>query len=177
MLPTTRARVQITLSPREVERWPDTAARALAHDWPKGRPASFSVPTLERVVPICRHLAGSWMDSQDITDEGVRYAVSLVLSELMTNAILHTNSVWITGHLRKTGDRLLVEVHDEGGASVAAHPHRARHANEHGRGLALVAQSVQELGMRLEADGGRTVWACVQVTAQAPRQRTASTSR
>lgn len=162
MLPTTRSGVQIALSPREIEQWPKTAsARALAYGWPTRQPASFRVPTLERAVPVCRQLARLWMDSEDITDESARSAALLVISELMTNAIVHTSSISITGRLRKTGDWLLVEVQDDGGAASAPHPHDA---NEHGRGLVLIAQSVQAMGTRLESNGGRTFWARISLT-------------
>ncbi|RPK32204.1 Histidine kinase-, DNA gyrase B-, and HSP90-like ATPase [Streptomyces sp. ADI92-24] len=165
MLPTRRSGVQIALSPREIEQWPKTAsARALAYGWPTRQPASFRVPTLERAVPVCRHLTRLWMDSEDITDESARGAALLVISELMTNAIVHTSSISITSRLRKTGDWLLVEVRDEGGATSAPRPHDADYANEHGRGLVLIAQSVQALGTRLESDGGRTFWARISLT-------------
>ncbi|MFF1651126.1 ATP-binding protein [Streptomyces sp. NPDC058240] len=158
MLPTAWSGVQIALSPQEIEQWPDTAsARALADGCPSRRPASFRVPTLERAVPVCRQLARLWMDSEDITDESARCAALLVISELMTNAIVHTNSLSIMGRLQKDGDWLLVEVQDEGGTSSV--PHRAGNANEYGRGLLVVAQSAQALGTRQETDGGRTFWA------------------
>lgn len=165
MLSTTRPRVQITLSRQEIERWPDTAAaRSLADACPHEGPASFRVPALARAVPVCRHLVGLWMDSKDVTDEGVRYMVSLVMSELMTNAIVHTNSRWITGRLRRTGDLILMDVHEEGATSSDLPSPRASHADESGRGLVLVAQSVQALGTRLETDGSRTVWARIGAT-------------
>lgn len=165
MLSTTRSGAQITLSPREIEQWPRTAAaQTLADTLSPGRPASFRVPTLERSVPVCRHLARLWMDAEDITDDSTRSAALLVISELMTNAIIHTNSLSITSRLRKAGGWLLVEVQDEGGPVFVPHPRRAGYANEYGRGLALVARSVQALGTRLETDGGRTVWARVSLT-------------
>ncbi|MYZ34781.1 ATP-binding protein [Streptomyces sp. SID4917] len=122
------------------------------------------MPTLERAVPICRHLARLWMDSEDITDESARCAGLLVISELMTNAIIHTNSVSITGRLRKTGGWFFVEVQDEGGAVSVPYPRRSDYSNEYGRGLLLVARSVQALGTRLETDGGRTFWARISLT-------------
>lgn len=165
MLPTTRSGGQIALSPREIEQWPRTAsARALADGWPTTQPASFRVPTLERAVPVCRHLARRWMDSEHITDESARDAVLLVISELMTNAIVHTNSISIISRLRKVDDWLLVEVQDEGGAASAPPSPGADFANEHGRGLVLIAQSVQALGTRLESGGGRTFWARISLT-------------
>ncbi|MER5851945.1 ATP-binding protein [Streptomyces sp. NPDC002012] len=163
MLPTAWPGAQIALSPQEIEQWPNTAsARALADDWPTGRPASFRVPTLERAVPVCRQLARLWMDFEGISDEGARCVALLVLSELVTNAIVHTDSLSITGRLQKDGDWLLVEVQDEGGTSSV--PHRAGDANEYGRGLVVVAQSAQALGTRRETGGGRTFWARISLT-------------
>ncbi|MFF1913504.1 ATP-binding protein [Streptomyces sp. NPDC058239] len=162
MQPTAWPGAQIALSPQEIEQWPNAAsARALVDDWPAGRPAAFRVPTLERAVPVCRQLARLWMDFAGITDEGVRCAALLVISELMTNAIVHTDSRSITGRLKKDGDWLLVEVQDEGGTSSV--PHRAGDANEYGRGLVVVAQSAQALGTRRETDGGRTFWARISL--------------
>ncbi|MET9657582.1 ATP-binding protein [Streptomyces sp. NPDC006510] len=158
MLPTAWPGAQIALSPQEIEQWPDTAsARALAGGRSGGRPVSFRVPALERAVPVCRQLARLWMDSEGISDESARCAALLVISELMTNAIVHTNSLSVTGRLQKDGDWLLVEVQDEGGTPLV--PHRAGNASEYGRGLAVVAQSAQALGTRQETGGGRTFWA------------------
>ncbi|MFD3486535.1 ATP-binding protein [Streptomyces sp. NPDC058665] len=157
--------MQLALSPREIEQWPKTAsARDLAYGWPARQPASFRVPTLERAVPVCRHLTRLWMDSEGITNESARGAALLVLSELMTNAIVHTGSISITSRLRKTDGWLLVEVQDEGGAASVPHPHDVDCANEHGRGLVLIAQSVQAMGTRLEYGGGRTFWARISLT-------------
>ncbi|AXE82304.1 ATP-binding protein [Streptomyces atratus] len=164
MLPTAWSGAQIALSPQEIEQWPKTAsARTLTDGWPSRQLVSFRVPTLERAVPVCRQLARLWMDSEDITNEGARCAALLVISELMTNAIVHTNSVSITGRLQKDGDWLLVEVQDEGGTSSDPHPHRGGNANEYGRGLVVVAQSAQALGTQLETDGGRTFWARISL--------------
>ncbi|MEV5205668.1 ATP-binding protein [Streptomyces sp. NPDC053720] len=138
------------------------SAPALADGCPSRRPASFRVPALERAVPVYRQLARLWMDSEGITDESARRAALLVISELMTNAIVHTNSLSITGRLQKDGDWLLVEVQDEGGTSSV--PHRAGNADEYGRGLVVVTQSAQALGTRQETDGGRTFWARIALS-------------
>jgi anti-sigma regulatory factor (Ser/Thr protein kinase) len=164
MLMTRRSGMQITLSPREIEQWPEIpAAYRLADTWIKGRPAFFHVPSLERAVPVGRHLTRLWMDLEGITDDIARSSALLVISELMTNVIVHTNSVGLTGRLRRTSDQLLVHIHDEGGALSLQHPHRIGHADEHGRGLVLVARSVKALGTELEADGSRTVWARISL--------------
>ncbi|MEV7683924.1 ATP-binding protein [Streptomyces sp. NPDC088341] len=161
MLPTAQSGAQVALSPVEIEQWPRTvAARYLTCAWPKGQPASFRVPALERAVPVCRDMARVWMDSEGITDDDARRTALLVVSELMTNAIIHTNSSSIYGRLRQAGGRLIVEVQDEGRASAVSRAGHAEYA-EYGRGLALVVRSVQALGTQVEADGSRTVWAWV----------------
>jgi anti-sigma regulatory factor (Ser/Thr protein kinase) len=164
MLMTSSSRTQITLSPREIEQWPEIpAAYQLADTWIKGRPAFFHVPALERAVPVGRHLTRLWMDMEGITDESARSSALLVISELMTNVVVHTNSVGLTGRLRRTSDHLLVHIHDEGGAKSLQHSQRNGHADEHGRGLLLVARSVEALGTELEADSSRTVWARISL--------------
>lgn len=165
MVPTTQSGAQVVLSPREIDEWPHTmAARYLTCAWPKGRSASFRVPAVERAVPVCRDMARAWMEYGEIADDDARFAVLLVVSELTTNAVIHTNSFSINGRLRQTRERVIVEVRDEGGVSTASRARRADHSDENGRGLVLVVKCVQSLGTRLETDGSRTVWASVPLT-------------
>jgi hypothetical protein len=162
MSPITTSGTDITLTPRQVEEWPKAVdADTPVHRWPKGRPVSFSVPSLERAVPISRILTVLWLDVEGIRDEWARYATLLVMSELMTNAIEHTASARVTGRLRRTDNQLLVEVHDQGSSSSVPRLRYPDHAEDHGRGLALVAEFVLGWGMRLGADGGCMVWATV----------------
>jgi anti-sigma regulatory factor (Ser/Thr protein kinase) len=104
------------------------------------------------------------MDLEDIAEESVRGLALLVVSELMTNVIVHTNSAGLTGRLRRTNDQLLVHIHDEGDPLSVQHPHRSDYADEHGRGLVLIALSVTAIGTEREADGSRTVWARIPLT-------------
>jgi serine phosphatase RsbU (regulator of sigma subunit) len=84
----------------------------------------------------------------------------LLVSELVTNAILHA-----TGpvELRLLRDRALIcEVAD--GSSVSPRLRRARSEDEHGRGLFLVAQLAERWGTRFTSGGGKVIWA--EVTAR-----------
>ncbi|WP_405577247.1 ATP-binding protein [Streptomyces sp. NBC_01190] len=165
MLMTGRPGAQITLSAREVEQWPHVpAAYGLADMWVRGRPAFFHLPAVERSVAVGRHLTRLWLDLEGIGDEGARFSALLVVSELMTNVVVHTNSAGMTGRLRRTSDQMLVHILDEGGVLPFRHPHRGGDPDDYGRGLALVARSVKGLGTELEVDGGRTVWARIALT-------------
>ncbi|MFI9365188.1 ATP-binding protein [Kitasatospora sp. NPDC053057] len=143
----------------------DLAEDVLSH-WVKGRPLSFRLPSLGRAVPISRRLARLWLDAEDVRADHARDAVLLVLSELVTNAVEHSNSAHITGWLSRTTDRILLEVRDQGRTSAVPRLHRATPDEDHGRGLALVAGYSQEWGVRLSMDGGCAVWAVVPLSSR-----------
>ncbi|GAA2423487.1 ATP-binding protein [Streptomyces macrosporus] len=95
----------------------------------------------------------------------VRDDARLVVSELFTNAVKHTDSDKVECELRVTGARLRLEVVDRGGGT--ARP-RARHVDgggpdregESGRGLLLVDALAERWGVRPGGDGrGHMVWA------------------
>ncbi|MGW3041749.1 ATP-binding protein [Kitasatospora sp. NPDC001159] len=137
----------------------------LSH-WGRGRPLSFRLPSLGRAVPISRRLAGLWLDAEDVRADHARDAALLVISELVTNALEHSNSAHITGWLGRTADRLLLEVRDQGKTSAVPRLRRATPDEDHGRGLALVAGYSQEWGMRLSRDGSCSVWAAVPLSSR-----------
>ncbi|WP_084713457.1 SpoIIE family protein phosphatase [Streptacidiphilus rugosus] len=88
----------------------------------------------------------------------------LLVSELVTNAILHT-----TGpvELRLLRDRTLIcEVAD--GSSVSPRLRRARTEDENGRGLFLVAQLAERWGTRFTSGGGKVIWAEVKPRTGSP---------
>ena len=82
------------------------------------------------------------------------FTTELVVSELVTNAILHGRGP-IGLRLIRTGI-LTCEVSDTGGA--APHLRRAGTLDENGRGLLLVARLTHRWGSRPTADG-KTIWA------------------
>lgn len=82
------------------------------------------------------------------------FAVELIVSELVTNAIRYGHAPI---HLRLIrGNALICEVSD--GNSAAPHLRRARVFDEGGRGLLLVAQVAERWGSRQTPDG-KTIWA------------------
>ncbi|MFB7669120.1 SpoIIE family protein phosphatase [Kitasatospora sp. NPDC056138] len=86
--------------------------------------------------------------------EEVSFAVELLLSELVTNAIRYGAEPI---RVRLIHDRTLIcEVHDA--SSTVPHLRRAASTDEGGRGLFLVAQLAQSWGTRYTA-GGKVIWA------------------
>ncbi|WP_343245867.1 ATP-binding protein [Streptomyces sp. SID5785] len=103
------------------------------------------------------HLSG-WGACEDTCD-----AAALVVSELVTNAIVHTASRRIRCELHEVsddaGDRVRIAVRDEGRMpGVAAPAGRVAPEEEHGRGLLLVAAVSSAWGAQ-ETGPGLLVWA------------------
>ena len=82
----------------------------------------------------------------------------LCLSELVTNATLHTHSGrpggQFTVRVEMNGNLIRVEVHDEGGSWHEA----GAHDEQHGRGLSIVSQLARDWGRDGDGETGWTVW-------------------
>jgi DNA-binding NarL/FixJ family response regulator len=90
------------------------------------------------------------VDDDDLTD-----TVTLLVSELVTNAVLHAGSdVEVLVRLTATAAR--VEVTDASAQAVA--PRDAASDEDSGRGLALVGNLARRWGVREAPGGGKTVW-------------------
>jgi serine/threonine-protein kinase RsbW len=90
----------------------------------------------------------------------VRDDAGLVVSELFTNAVVHTDSDRVTCTLWTAGRLLHMEVTDEGRTRTTPMVRPPTSYLENGRGLMLVKELTDEWGVRLsEQDRGRTVWA------------------
>jgi len=86
----------------------------------------------------------------------VRDVVALVVSELCTNALLHSPSGFEL-RVERSGDSLLVEVGDDGAALPVLRD--AAPEDPHGRGLRIVDELATDWGV-VPADGsGKAVWA------------------
>jgi DNA-binding NarL/FixJ family response regulator len=81
--------------------------------------------------------------------------VTLLTSELVTNAILHAGSE-VDVVVRLTGEAARVEVTDRSDAPPAPRP--AADSDNSGRGLALVEALARRWGTRRIVGGGKTVW-------------------
>ncbi|MFD4509655.1 ATP-binding protein [Streptomyces sp. NPDC058457] len=92
---------------------------------------------------------------------------ALVISELVTNAIVHTASSRVVCELHDHDDTVRIAVHDEGCSPDEPHPSPQRPEEEHGRGLLLVDALCQAWGAQ-EHGPGLLVWA------ELPRQTDAA---
>ncbi|MEU7278183.1 ATP-binding protein [Streptomyces sp. NPDC045431] len=116
------------------------------------------MPARAESVARARRLADDRLVRWQLGRE-VRDTVALVVSELFTNAVVHTGSGRVVCELRDQGGRLCIAVQDEG--CPAAEP-RLRHvdAEERGRGLLLVEAVCGAWGAHDARHGaGRVVWA------------------
>ncbi|MFJ3301630.1 ATP-binding protein [Streptomyces sp. NPDC086549] len=91
----------------------------------------------------------------------------LVISELVTNAIVHTASSRVVCELRDHDDTVRIAVRDEGCAPGEPHPSPQRPEEEHGRGLLLVDAMCRAWGAQQHGPG-LLVWA------ELPRQTDAT---
>ncbi|MEU1267582.1 ATP-binding protein [Streptomyces sp. NPDC005799] len=114
-----------------------------------------------------RHLTkarlNGWSVCEDICD-----TAALVVTELVTNALVHTASRHIVCELHDGTDLVRIAVRDEGCAPGAPHPSRARPEEEHGRGLLLIDALCHAWGAH-EHGPGLLVWAELPRQADEPR--------
>jgi len=87
--------------------------------------------------------------------EAVTRDLTLITSELVTNAMVHGGSP-VELRLERTGSRVVVEVRDDAAGDLPR-PRRPRDDDEHGRGLHIVEALSDEWGIR-GTDRGKCVW-------------------
>ncbi|WTW38404.1 ATP-binding protein [Streptomyces sp. NBC_00016] len=104
-----------------------------------------------------------WSVCEDTCD-----TAALVISELVTNAIVHTASDVVVCELHDGDDLVRIAVRDEGCAPGDPHPSPQRPEEEHGRGLLLVEALCHAWGAQ-EHGPGLLVWADLTRKADAPR--------
>ncbi|MER5707141.1 MULTISPECIES: ATP-binding protein [Streptomyces] len=118
---------------------------------------AFELPALTGSVARARRLAEErlilWGCGPDIRD-----TVALVVSELVTNAVVHTASGRVVCELREDEDTLRIAVRDEGGA--AGPRMRDCGEEERGRGLLIVDALCTAWGADRTGHGtAQIVWA------------------
>ncbi|MFJ4003619.1 ATP-binding protein [Streptomyces sp. NPDC090023] len=102
---------------------------------------------------LARARLTGWSVCADTCDSAV-----LVMSELVTNAIVHTASGRVVCELLDHDGLVRIAVRDEGCAPGEPHPAQQRPDEEHGRGLLLVAALCRAWGAQ-EHGTGLLVWA------------------
>lgn len=108
-------------------------------------------------VAQARHLTRARLSGWAVSDDTCDTAV-LVVSELVTNAIVHSASARVVCELHDGDDLVRIAVRDEGCAPDEPHPSPQRPDEEHGRGLLLVAAVCRSWGAQDTAPG-LLVWA------------------
>ncbi|MGW2340511.1 ATP-binding protein [Streptomyces sp. NPDC001661] len=119
------------------------------------------MPALRTSARSARDTVRERLRSWDVPGDTCCDAVLLV-SEMTTNALLHTESDQVLCGLTLTGDErsLRIELHDEGLTPVRPPEHRAGPGEEGGRGLFLVQQLADRWGSaRSTRAEGKVVWA------------------
>ncbi|MDQ0580327.1 hypothetical protein QF030_002505 [Streptomyces rishiriensis] len=104
-----------------------------------------------------------WSVCEDTCD-----TAALVISELVTNAIVHTASDTVVCELHDGDDLVRIAVRDQGCAPGEPHPSPQRPEEEHGRGLLLVEALCHAWGAQ-EHGPGLLVWADLTRKADALR--------
>ncbi|MGK4904090.1 ATP-binding protein [Streptomyces albus] len=139
---------------------------------PTARPLrdAFHLPARDTSVAVARarvleRLREWYVDEESSAD------AQLLMSELFTNAVRHTDSEKVSCELWVIGVRLRLEVTDEGGSGPLMRPRIPLGAGpgddegENGRGLLLVSVLADDWGIRKaqpgdpDATAGHAVWA------------------
>lgn len=118
----------------------------------------FELPARTESVALARRLTRNRLARWDFSEDTGDIAL-LVVSELVTNAVVHTAGDHVACELRDSGGQLRVAVQDQGhtsgGPQLCLSPE-----GEHGRGLLLVDAVSSAWGVRESTQGpGRLVWA------------------
>ncbi|WP_433544856.1 ATP-binding protein [Streptomyces sp. CA-294286] len=138
------------------------------HQGARVRRYGFALPACPESVVRARHLTTDRLAYWGLFGQ-LGDTAALVVSELVTNAVIHTASERFRCELTDSEGRLRISVHDEGACPEGPHLDRSARAasestaSEHGRGLLLVDAVCDTWGSQEHEgpgpDGGRTVWA------------------
>ena len=110
-------------------------------------------PATPAQIREARQFLAGILDGCQAADDAV-----LCLSELVTNATIHSHSRQPGGHFRvrveRHGSHVRVEVTDQGGPWAQSQPHD----DQNGRGLLAVAQLARYFGRSGDEHTGWTAW-------------------
>lgn len=118
----------------------------------------FALPAHPESVAGARELTRARLDSWELGRDACDAAV-LIVSELVTNAVVHTASTRVVCELSRIGRRLRIAVQDQGHQPGGPRLRRSSD-DEHGRGLLLVDAMSSAWGSHdAQNASGRIVWA------------------
>ncbi|MER5769336.1 ATP-binding protein [Streptomyces sp. NPDC001985] len=119
------------------------------------------VEYVSRARKLTRDRLRCWGIGGDVHDTAM-----LVVSELVTNAVVHSGSHLISCELTNGVERLRISVRDQGSAPTGPHVCHTLAAEERGRGLLLVESVSSSWGAHaIQRGAGRVVWAELAHTA------------
>ena len=139
--------------------------RSLGERAGTGVPAWSAFPSEPASVPIARSFVRDALAEADV-DHAVATTAVLLASEVVTNAVLHTDTDFDV-RVEVAPAAVRVEVMDDGDGQP--HVERAGPDAEHGRGLAIVSRLATRWGVTPH-EQGKSVWFEVRCPA-APSRR------
>jgi anti-sigma regulatory factor (Ser/Thr protein kinase) len=118
-------------------------------------PASVELPADARSAGRARAFIGEFCASAGVPGD-IRRTASLLVSELVTNAIVHARTT-ATVNVRRAAGALRIAVCDDSAAppTLDLHPELAA---EGGRGLLIVSMLATRWGVERGSAGGKAVW-------------------
>ncbi|GAA4224318.1 hypothetical protein GCM10022254_03480 [Actinomadura meridiana] len=119
-------------------------------------PAMIVVPVEGESVKVAR----DWVEGVLERLGREAYVAKVVVSELVTNVLQHTDSVEVTVRIVEADQGAVVEVLDSSDAIPAVGT--AGPLSEEGRGLAMLGALVKEWGAQPLGGGGKAVWALLR---------------
>ncbi|WP_052849979.1 ATP-binding protein [Streptomyces avicenniae] len=129
--------------------------------WPgaDGRRDRFELPAVPAAVATARRTTGERMRRWGVAGDA-RDTALLVMSELVTNAVLHSGGERVVCRVEARTELLFIEVADEGRGPGHGRTDPVRPEDECGRGLILLDALASRWGVVApDAAGGCTVWA------------------
>lgn len=118
-------------------------------------PGSWRLPAGADSVPRARHLTAQRLDELHVDDASLRATAELLVSELVSNVIKHTDSR-PTLHVSRDDQLVRIEVADDEPSGVPLERDVDVEA-EHGRGLLLVSALASAWGYD-RGDEGKRIW-------------------
>jgi len=119
---------------------------------------AFDLAAHSASVAEARHRTLAWLLRHSIGQEAVESAV-LIISELVTNAVVHSGSSVISCALLLGSGSLHIEVTDQGTGQRELAVREPAADDVSGRGLLLVSELATAWGVTQATPSGRTVWA------------------
>ncbi|MGH3309805.1 MAG: ATP-binding protein [Streptomyces sp.] len=139
---------------------PTRLPQRLSIDHARTASHALRLPAEDVSVPRARRALDRWLRLRGASRD-VRERAALVLSELATNAVTHTDSSWIVcGAALCPKGTVRVEVHDDDTSSRTPRRHSPTADKESGRGLHIVAALAARWGVTASSvTRGNAVWA------------------